>query len=302
MNKAELYNLFPDDLKGAIRAYEPLEDKTAEDLYKALMAIREKFDLSPWHPLTAFIKKFALSRRSGRPLEAHNVWISLINKDDDYTNEHIEWANVLIHVHMGGVVKDVHAAIWPDKEKLWSYQTEYCVTNITVLRPETKIRTPQILSKGWLMDQAIDVIRKTGNSHKIVELHYHVGSEETLRYGRNKGRRHMRRSTRAQRKQTLTLKDVLTPDPEEPKADKSVFGVMSLDTSTPMTPIKTGVLEPGDSEILLTMLEMAGRKLEELGMHHTLQRWRAAIRRLTQTNETDKIQTETQTQTAAETD
>lgn len=286
MNRAVLYNSLPGDLKKAIRAYEPLEAKTKDELHDILVTLREKFDLSPWHPLTLFIKKFALGRRSGRPFKATNVWVSLSNKDNEYTSASIEWANVLIHVHLKSGTRDLHAAIWPAKEKLWSYQTEHCVSNLIVMKHDTEKRAPLVLSRGWLMDQAYAIIKNTGNNHKLVELDYHVGSSDTRQYIYVKGKKRSRKE-----KETITLNDVLTPDPKALNATKPASVVMPLDAPTPITPIKAGVLEPGDSEVLLTMLEMASLKLKELGMYSTLNRWRATIRRLTK-HEITENQTE----------
>jgi hypothetical protein len=297
MNRAELYNSFPDGLKKAIRAYEPLEAKTTEQLYEMLKTLRVMFDLSPWHPLTAFIKDCARGCRIGRPITETNMWMSRNNHKADYTDKKFKWANVLVHVHFDNEVKDTYVAIWPTKKLIWSYRTECVVDYVTVRRSNLNRGCFIKLSHGWLYDKASEIIKKTDNCHKLAEIHYYVGSKETARYRQKRGRKR----NRTTQEQTLTLKDILTPDPEEPKEARPEFDIMPLDTPTPMTPINTGVLEPGDSEILLTMLEMASLKLRELGMDSTLSRWRATVRRLTK-NEKDTAQIETQTQTAAETD
>lgn len=285
MNRADLYNTFPDDLKQAIRAYEPLEGKTTEQLHNILLMLRLRFDLSPWHPLTFFIKSYARGCMTGKPSAVENQWISYGWKNSTYKEKVPRWANLLIHVHLtDSTVIDTHVAVQPTNGKLWSYKTEKEISYVAVKHPAKHRGGINKLSTGWVITHAAQAIKDNPNKHNQVEIDYVVGDEGNQIY------RHKHIRKRSVRKKNTTDKKE-APQVVEPVQYKDRAEVVNVAAMT-------GTVTEADKEVLLTMLEMASLKLKELGMCSTLSRWRATIRRLTQTNETDK----TQTQTAAETD
>ena len=282
MTQAELYNSFPDDLKEAIRAYEPLEAKTTEQLHNILLMLRLRFDLSPWHPLTLFIKCYAKGCMTGRPSAPENQWISYGGKRSTYKEEVSKWANLLIHVHLtNATVIDAHIAVQPSTGKFWSYKTEKEITRVAVQHPEKRRGGINKLSTGWVIERAAQVIKDNHNKHNPIEIDYIVGDAGNQIY------RHKHICKKAAGKKNTINKN------EAPPIVEAVQDTCLSEISR--TEPKTDPITEADKEVLLTMLEMASLKLKELGMYSTLSRWRATVRRLTK----NEIQTETSTESTS---
>lgn len=268
MTQADLYNTFPDDLKEAIRAYEPLEAKTTEQLHNILFMLRLRFDLSPWHPLTLFIKSYARGSMTGRPSTPENQWISYGTKHSTYKEKVPKWVNLLIHVHLtNATIIDTHIAIQPSTGKLWSYKTEREITYVYAKHPDKGRGGINKLSNGWLIERAIQAIRDNPKSHTPIEIDYIVGDESHQIYRH----RHIRKKV-VDKKNTTNKNEA--PPIVEAVQDNCLIEAARVES-------KIDLITDADKEVLLTMLEMASLKLKELGMYSTLSRWRATVRRLT---------------------
>ena len=261
MNRADLYNAFPDDLKQAIRAYEPLEQKSVDRLHDILVDIRYKLDLPPWHPFTEFIKAIAQGIPTNK--SAPKPWV--IRKRDPLiytTNTKAKWVRITLIVAKTDNSTDrsvMQFAVSPKLNMVWAYSVEGPIKVTSIKVGDSTV----MISKNLVMRYAREAIKKQrdGAKHDFIPVNHTVKAQ---------GKRKQK-----QQEELVTLQDILTPDPEAPKAPKA----------------QEPSITEADKEVLLTMLEIASIKLKELGMFSTLNRWRSTVRRLTKVNETDKTET-----------
>ena len=263
MTQADLYNSFPDDLKEAIRAYEPLESKTTGQLHQILIEIRNKLHIAPWHPFTLFMKHQAQGQMQGKPFLEENFWAAKKLSSDGYTTKKYDWLNVDVLFSREGdgekeTRKSVTVAVSPAKDLIWSYMCEGPIKSVKTRLTENH-NSPHTIARSRVFNAAKAALA----SHTVA-----IGGTISLHFNVTAKKEHTPLAP--------TLQDILTPDPEAPKA----------------------IVDPitdADKEVLLTMLEMASLKLKEFGMYSTLSRWRATVRRLTK----HEIQTEAQTDTSS---
>lgn len=266
MTQAELYDSLPDGLKKAIRAYEPLEEKTQDQLHEMMCNIRKEKDLPPWHPFTEFMKAIAQGCQASSPGVTPAPWIIRKRDPEIYVNNTVfKWVNIKLLIKRGADKVEMRFAACPRIGLVWAYSIEGPIrtTSFQIGGVGASIDSDAVLK------HAVRLLKghKGKSPHEFIEVEHII--QERAPY---------KKASTTQRSQTdnLTLNDILKPDPEAPKA----------------------IVDPiteADKEVLLTMLEMASLKLKELGMYSTLNRWRATVRRLTK----HEIQTETSTESTS---
>ena len=271
MTQAELYDSFPDGLKKAIRAYEPLEGKTVEQLHEMLCNIRKEKDLPPWHPFTEFIKNIAQGCQASTPGVPPAPWVIRKRDPEIYVNNTVfKWVNIKLIIRRGTDMVEMFFAACPRIGLVWAYSVEgpFRTSSFHIDGVYASLESEAVLK------HAVRLLKghKGKSPHEFIEVEHIIQARDSSKR-REKSDTRQEESNNIASSDQLTLKDILTPDPEAPKA--------AVDPIT-----------EADKEVLLTMLEMASLKLKELGMYSTLSRWRATVRRLTK----HEIQTETATE------
>ena len=128
----ELLEKIPESVKKAISKYNFMTMNITE-CHNALIEIRDKFELPPWHPLTLYIKKVSCGAIHGYALSGENCWAVKHRALSDYfiaideigKKHKARWIRLAVKAKRGDYyTEEVRVDVCPQKKLVWSYRTE----------------------------------------------------------------------------------------------------------------------------------------------------------------------------------
>lgn len=243
----QIIQSLPPALQGDLKAFGPLETKTAAELRKFLLDKREQYQLPPWHVFTLLLKRAAQATGEGSLMNRDSCWYARDTQskvtDEDYvlslSNEPSWCILALTLKNNRGEEAEETIAVQPSKKLIWKYNTESPCRALQLLCRAKNSNSYVNIQLTKIMKQATRTIKHKQRHGVLV----HVARKIT-------NRSHNKAIEQAQPEHVSVV---------EPVA------------------VRAGSISETQKEIIRTLLDMAAVKARELNMHTTIVRWRHAL-------------------------
>ena len=256
MTDEQIIQSLPPGLQGDLKEFGPLENKRSKEIHQFMLDMREKYKLAPWSPFTQVMKHAANAADAGTGITSENMWCRAFAKTEGFIDDNNpDWCllNVTATNKEGNRKATGHYAVHPDKDLVWSLQTESPVKG-SVVTCYKKGSYQRGIKRSVLMNEAEKLLRHNQHTGEVVDVAKRVQ------------RRQMTESPVKHKPASVEAK----PVPQEAVEQMPLF------TQQPAEPQKSSLTEVQKATLLI-VFEMGAAKARELGMHSTIARWRTEL-------------------------
>lgn len=254
MTDEQIIQSLPPGLQGDLKAFGPLEKRSADEMYDFLNAMRKKYTIPPWHAFTLLLQRAGYATgREGKGLTRSNMWCRAENPDESPFVLDIPASQDWVYISVTGQQADgtitghSEVAVQPSTGRVWLMYSEspFAGADGVFLAPEKACGKPY------------------GGKITIKDLVH--GAMKALR--RNEFSIKMTKTVKRMRRSIVRNTPVPVPKQEEPEQSLLPEPVVAAN----------GSLTDLQRSTMLIVFEMGAAKARELGMHSTIARWRTEL-------------------------
>jgi len=254
MTDEQIIQSLPHGLQGDLKAFGPLEKRSADEMHAFLNDMRRKYTLPPWHAFTLLIQRAGYATgRQGRGLTSSTAWCKAENPDESLyvldLPDKQDWVYVSVTGKQpdGVITGHSEVAVQPSTKRVWLMYSE----------------TPFTGTDGVFLVPDKDSSKRYGGKITIKDLLR--GAVRALRH--NEFKLDMTKTIRRMRR-VMVKSYTEQPQQQASEAQELIPAPIAVNEC---------LLTDLQRSTLLIVFEMGAAKARELGMHSTIARWRTEL-------------------------